>query len=158
MNRLKLNRIIVLCFFALFNCTTKDSNNCDLYVGAGNGILISFKNYSETYSKKDFEGLKISSNNRDLKYTKWETKDYLYQNSFNIRLPEKVLLKDTIRVNLKSKIIKIYDFTNVIDEGFDESHHKIKVCRYCKSTMNNQKMEDEGNNIIIVDFNKLSKN
>jgi hypothetical protein len=158
MNRLKLNRIIVLSFFALFNCTTKDSKNCDLYVGAGNGILISFKNYSETYSGKDLKHLKIYVKNRSVKYVREDLGNYLYANNYNIGLSNKILLKDTITIKIRGEIIKIYDFSNIIEEGFDQSHHKIKVCRYCKSTMNNQKMEDEGNNIIIVDFNKLSKN
>jgi len=66
----------------------------------------------------------------------------LYYNNYNISFSEKVLLKDTIIINIKNDIIKIYDFINITEEGFDQSHNKIQVCRYCKSTMNNQKIED----------------
>jgi hypothetical protein len=66
-------------------------------------------------------------------------------------------LKDNLVINIKGEIIKIYDFINITEEGFNQRHNKIRVCRYCKSTMNNQKMEDEGNNIIIIDFDKFAK-
>ncbi|MNL77438.1 hypothetical protein D3C87_2036180 [compost metagenome] len=72
-------------------------------------------------------------------------------------------MKDTLIINVKDEIIKIHNFSNLIEEGFDQSHRKIRVCRYCTSTINNKKIEDQGNNIIIdqgnniiiVDFDKL---
>ncbi|OXG09122.1 hypothetical protein BC749_10360 [Flavobacterium araucananum] len=149
----KLNKV-VLIFLILISCNNKDHNNCDSYIAAGEGFWISFKNYSKEYSQKDLENLKIQINSKDIKYTKEDLKDYLYQNNYNIGVSEKVLLKDTMVISIKSKIIKIYDFTNIVEEGFDQSHNKIRVCRYCKSTVNNQKMEDYGNNIIIIDLEK----
>ncbi|WP_409417005.1 hypothetical protein [Flavobacterium sp. PS2] len=157
MDILKLNRIICILFFVLLGCNTKENNNCNIYVGAGEGVLISFDNHSRKYSEKDLQSLKILINNKNIRYTKWEGGYHLYSNNYNISLSEKVLLKDTIIINIKSDIIKIYDFINITEEGFNESHNKILVCRYCKSTMNNQKMEDYGNNIIIVDFEKLKE-
>lgn len=154
MDILKLNKI-VLIFFILTSCNNKD--NCNSYVAAGEGFWISFKNYSKKYSEKDLENLKIHINDKDIKYTKEDLKDYLYLNNYNIGLSEKVLLKDTIIITIKNENIKIYDFANIVEEGFDQSHNKIRVCRYCKSTMNNQKMEDAGNNIIIIDFEKFKK-
>jgi hypothetical protein len=157
MGILKLNRIICLSLFVLFSCNTKERNNCDMYVSAGEGFWISFKNYQKKHSEKDLENLKVSINNRNIKFTKENLDDYLYLNNYNIGLSEKVLLKDTIIITIKNNIIKIYDFSNIIEKGFNQSHNKIHVCRYCKSTINGQKMEDEGNNIIIVDFEKLTE-
>lgn len=156
-NILKLNRITGMLFFVLLSCNTKENNNCNIYVGAGQGVLISFDNNSKKYSEKDLQSLKIYINNKNVKYSKWEGRSNLYLNNYNISLSEKVLLKDTITVDIKSEIIKIYDFTNITEEGFDKNHNKIQVCRYSKSTINNQKMEDEGNNIIIVELGKFKK-
>lgn len=157
MNILKLNRIVSILFFVMLSCNTKEDKNCDKYVAAGNGFWISFANYSKKYSEKDLQSLKIYVKDRDIKYVREDLGDYLYVNNYNIGLSEKILLKDTLMINIKGEIIKIYDFINITEEGFNQSHNKIRVCRYCKSTMNNQKMEDEGNNIIIIDFDKFAK-
>ena len=141
----------------MLSCNTKEDNNCDKYVAAGDGFWISFANYSKKYSEKDLQSLKIYVKDRDIKYVREDLGDYLYVNNYNIGLSEKILLKDTLMINIKGEIIKIYDFINITEEGFNQSHNKIRVCRYCKSTMNNQKMEDEGNNIIIIDFDKFAK-
>lgn len=155
MDILKLNRIICILFFVLFSCTTKENNNCNKYVAAGEGFWISFANYSKKYSEKDFKSLRIYIKNRDVKYVKEDLGDYMYANNYNIGLSEKILLKDTLVINIKDEIIKIHNFSNIIEEGFDQSHRKIRVCRYCKSTINNQKMKDQGNNILVIDFDKL---
>lgn len=157
MDILKLNRIVSILFFVMLSCNTKEDNNCDKYVAAGDGFWISFANYSKKYSEKDLQSLKIYVKDRDIKYVREDLGDYLYVNNYNIGLSEKILLKDTLMINIKGEIIKIYDFINITEEGFNQSHNKIRVCRYCKSTMNNQKMEDEGNNIIIIDFDKFAK-
>ena len=157
MDILKLNRIVSILFFVMLSCNTKEDNNCDKYVAAGDGFWISFANYSKKYSEKDLQSLKIYVKDRDIKYVREDLGDYLYVNNYNIGLSEKILLKDTLMINIKGEIIKIYDFINITEEGFNQSHNKIRVCRYCKSTMNNQKMEEEGNNIIIIDFDKFAK-
>lgn len=155
MGILKLNRILYIIFFVFFGCNTRETNNCNTYVAGGEGFLISFKNFSKKYSEKDLNHLRIYVKSKDVKYIKTDLEDYLYANNYNIGISEKILLKDTLVVNIKDEIIIIHNFSNKIEEGFDESHRKIKVCRYCTSTINNKKVEDQGNNIIIVDFDKL---
>lgn len=155
MDSLKLNRILCIFFLVLFSCNMQEANNCNTYVAGGEGFWISFKNFSKKYSEKDLKHLKIYVKNRNVKYIKEDLEDYLYANNYNISISEKILLKDTLTINVKDEIIKIHNFSNLIEEGFDQSHRKIRVCRYCTSTINNKKIEDQGNNIIIVDFDEL---
>ncbi|GAA3767806.1 hypothetical protein GCM10022423_20880 [Flavobacterium ginsengiterrae] len=56
-------------------------------------------------------------------------------------------MKHTLIINIKGEMIKIHNFSNNIDEGFSQSHRKIWVFRYCISTINNKKIEDQDNNI-----------
>lgn len=155
MDTLKLNRILCIFFLVLFSCNTQEANNCNTYVAGGEGFWISFKNFSKKYSEKDLKHLKIYVKNRNVKYIKEDLEDYLHANNYNIGISEKILLKDTLIINIKDEIIKIHNFSNLIEEGFDQSHRKIRVCRYCTSTINNKKIEDQGNNIIIVDFDEI---
>jgi hypothetical protein len=155
MDTLKLNRILCIFFLVLFSCNTQEAKNYNAYVAGGEGFWISFKNFSKKYSEKDLKHLEIYVKNRNVKYVKEDLEDYLYANNYNIGISEKILLQDTLIINVKDEIIKIHNFSNLIEEGFDQSHRKISVCRYCTSTINNKKIEDQGNNIIIVDFDKL---
>jgi len=156
MDILKLNRtIVIILIFILFGCNIKENNNCKQYVASGDGFWISFANYKKKYSEKDFKHLKIYVKNREVKYAREDLGDYLYTNNYNIGLSQKILLKDTITIKIKDEIIKMYNFSNIIEEGFDQSHKKNRVCRYCSSTINNRKLKDQGNNIITVDFDKL---
>ncbi len=135
MDTLKLNRILYIFFFVFFSCNTQVTNNCNIYVAGGEGFWISFKNFSKKYSEKDLNHLRVYVKSKDIKYIKTDLEDNLYANNYNIGISEKILLKDTLVVNIKDQIIKIYDFSNKIEEGFDESHRKIRVCRYCTSTI-----------------------
>jgi len=157
MDILKLNRILYIFFFVFFSCNTQEISNCNTYVAGGEGFWISFKNFSKKYSEKDLNNLRIYVKNKDVKYIKENLEDYLYANNYNIGISEKIFLEDTIVVNIKSQFIKIYDFANIIEEGYNQSHNKVRVCRYSKATINGQKMEDEGNNIITINFENLKK-
>jgi len=148
MDILKLNKIVLL-FFILISCNNKD-NNCETFVASGEGFMISFKNYSPKDNKK----IKIFCNNKKIKWQQEKEIIHPYSQNYNIVVFGKIFLEDTLRIDIDNKKLKIYDFANIIEEGFDESHRKIKFCRYFKSKINNQETRDEGNNIILIDLKK----
>jgi hypothetical protein len=51
----------------------------------------------------------------------------------------------------------VYDFENIEEEGIDGSNHrKIKVCRFCRATINSTIIKDYRNNVLVFDKNILN--
>ncbi|HEX8575036.1 MAG TPA: hypothetical protein VF677_01960 [Flavobacterium sp.] len=148
----KLNRslLLLIIYFIISNCKYEKSE-CDKYVASGNGFLISFKNYS----KIDLKNLKISYREFIIEPKFDKASFYPYLENKNLSIKNKILLKDTLYINIEDKKLKIYDFKNAIDEGYDEEHNKIKVCRVATAKINGIELNDQNNNLIVVDFNNL---
>ncbi|HEX9981602.1 MAG TPA: hypothetical protein VGB50_13660 [Flavobacterium sp.] len=151
-----INLIVAIAFIS-FNCTSPKKTSCDTLVASGKGFWISFKNFKseeltdvKIYNKKN----RLSMVEKDIKNP--AIQDYVYDNNQNFFIRKPVLLSDTIVVETARVQLQVHTFTNVSEEIKSEGK-LIDFCRFSTAVVNDLKLPDVGNNILIIDKKAIGK-
>lgn len=148
MSTLKLNRIVYLMvLILLFSCKqtvvkTYENDNCEVFVAGKKGFWIDV--YS-TGLQENSVVFRLGNKNIITKKTESGIGNMSYF------ITESVKLKDTLAINYKGKIYRIYDFKNLKETAIDGKDHKhIEICRVSTARINGKPIQDSRNNVLSV--------
>lgn len=137
----------LIIFLVLFSCQktavkTYNNDDCNIYVAGKKGFWI------DIYSK-EIKASDITFSVKDKKVIP-ETKEVGIGNN-NFFIKENLKLIDTISLECRGKIYKIYDFENLRENAINGSNHKsIEICRVSTAKINGKTIPDSRNNILKV--------
>ena len=116
--------------------------NCEVFIAGKKGFWINI------YSK----GLQENSINfrlgdKDIIIKKTE----IGIGNIDYFINESIELKDTVAIDYKEKVYKIYDFKNLKETAIDGRNYKdIEICRVSSARINGRLIQDSRNNILKV--------
>ena len=145
---IKLNSIAYLIvLMLLFSCKqtavkTYEDHDCEVFVAGKKGFWIEID--SKGLQEKNV-AFRLGNKGIVAKETEIGT------DNINYFISEAVRLKDTLAIDYKGKVYKIYDFKNLIETAIDGKDHKdIKICRVSTARINGKSIQDSRNNILRV--------